>query len=305
MLSGTEALVQQHAEALARALHEIDHRVADIIDELAALKEQEVPAFRSLLAASAGPMSSSAERPRQTDQLAGHLAGLKNLKTLALDGLGRLVSAGPSVAGKGAILADPLPSARSNGLSTSADHELDEVDSELAFVIDELADLKDTNLADLWALMDQSLTEVAHGLAGGDGTNKVCQGCGEVFQRLRTLKFGNLVVRLCRTCSRGSTALAPAVKKLSSQPKAETKPDLPLRVRVVQREVQRLLQERGAPMDLADIHAALLERGVQLPGQGLRANVSLCIGTMDTHGIFYKPRWGVYGLASWRTAEEG
>lgn len=57
---------------------------------------------------------------------------------------------------------------------------------------------------------------------------------------------------------------------------------------------ERIMRERGEPMHIRDIHAALIESGIPIPGKGNQANVISRLQRSD--GRFIRTGRGMYGL---------
>lgn len=68
-----------------------------------------------------------------------------------------------------------------------------------------------------------------------------------------------------------------------------------VRDRVVESVIQ-ILQERGDPMRIQDIHAEFLRRELPLPGSGTPTNIAAHLVNRD---LFSRPRRGVFGLTEW------
>jgi hypothetical protein len=70
----------------------------------------------------------------------------------------------------------------------------------------------------------------------------------------------------------------------------------------IQTAVHAILQENGRPMHIRDIHAALIERGVPIPGKGTEANV--IVHLRRAPDTFARRNRGVYGLKRTRNGKE-
>jgi hypothetical protein len=68
-----------------------------------------------------------------------------------------------------------------------------------------------------------------------------------------------------------------------------------VRERVVHSAVQ-VLQDRGAPMRIQDIHAEFLRRQLPLPGSGTPTNIA---AHLVDRGVFTRPGRGLFGLTEW------
>ncbi len=66
----------------------------------------------------------------------------------------------------------------------------------------------------------------------------------------------------------------------------------------LQAAVRQVLQERGKPMHVSEIRAALTERGIPIPGKGTDANV--IVHLRRALDVFERRGRGTYGLMEWK-----
>ncbi len=67
--------------------------------------------------------------------------------------------------------------------------------------------------------------------------------------------------------------------------------------------VAAILDERGDPMHVSDIRAAMASRGVPVPGRGTDANVIVHLSRKPD--VFVRTSRGTYGLAKWSRRKRG
>jgi len=67
----------------------------------------------------------------------------------------------------------------------------------------------------------------------------------------------------------------------------------------LQAAARDVLEAHGKPMRVREIRAALIERGIQIPGRGTDANVILYL--RRARNIFDRCGRGIYGLAAWKS----
>lgn len=132
---------------------------------------------------------------------------------------------------------------------------------------------------------------------------------GEQVERLQQ-KIAELQTELSAAEERGELArrLLALMPPGGAEPTPQAAGDFPGKknVRKVQKAgvgnsledvVEVLLRERGEPMHISDIRAALLERGVNLPGRGDEANVIVRLRRDPEK--FVRPARGKYALREW------
>jgi hypothetical protein len=100
----------------------------------------------------------------------------------------------------------------------------------------------------------------------------------------------DLVRRLINLSTHGQNSTAGMTNSISSEPQLPT-------VLKIEDQIEAILCAREKPMHIREIHAALVEKGVPLPGKGDEANIILRL-RRDTER-FVRTGRGTYALVTW------